>query len=173
MILDLEYKKYIILEKPLSLEESEIAEYEKLLKNVEGFNIAYTRNFLDDYKLKDEKEYNIVCGSVSIDMDFNITNNLPHLLDLFYLSFNKMPTEFFLKKFALCGTIESTPINIRFETQIDNLIVNNYYYPKINFVLANNRMLEKFNKGQDYNFKKDLQIIQIIKNLRGKINEEF
>ena len=143
ILIDLEYKNCLIIEKPLTLRVNELEGYRELLGKIDQCAIVCQRDFeIHNYSIEKANSYSVTWYSISDDFLYNIQNMLPHLLSWLMLELGtKIKVK--IKEKKICGTINEKSICISFKKHKENkVVINNKVYNNPNYRRTNSMIVQ-------------------------------
>ena len=165
---DFAFKGSLILEKPLCTNRQDLIAYNDCLNKLNKVAIVCQRDFdIDNYKIQKSNLYEVNFKSITDDLEFNIINQLPHILSWFYTNgiiFNNSKVE----NNQVVLTSDKSEIRINFSSKfVDfNTTINGILYGEVNYRKLNSLIVKKvlnYNKSDSIaNIKKAIYVSQII-----------
>lgn len=138
---DFEYTNALIIEKPLTIDENEISNYQTLLSKLDKCAIVCQRDFFPElYSIPEAECFNIIWPSYDNDAIFIKRNMLPHVLS-WMINIDNSISEIRMKsENTYVGKWRGRDFKIQFVERTNSLcmMVNNKVYPDFQY--------RKFNK---------------------------
>lgn len=144
LIIDLNYRNCLIIDKPLSIDRKELKNYKILLNSLKSYAVVCQRDFDEAYyNIPFSNSYYITWYSLTEELSVNIVDRMPHLLSWLI---QKIGSNIHLKiqDNFIYGTIENCPLEIHFEKTGDyGIEVNQIWYESPDYRKLNRKIVEK------------------------------
>jgi len=143
---DLSFRKALVLEKPLALDQEEMDYYEHNLTRLKKCGIVCQRDFeKDKYHIEPADEYHIMFPSNVTEEAFNMEHMLPHILSWLITEDDSLETLEHVDENTFSCIWRGTQCRIDFVPRTeDNLVlINGIEYPNVQYRRLNAQIIKK------------------------------